>query len=414
LFDVLGRVYGKIVGHIKQYLSKPVIDRRKYDVALEFEVWARIIKDGDGNDIHAFIKEDKAHGLRRDSSFYYNGYWEVFEFDDVANETKFKASSGIRSLRKYDDREHLKEYYRIDEKGDTLESQRYEWKNGRLIRMTANGVVRNYIYGKTLQDTVRVEPTDDGFNYHRGYNGTVGKIPGEGTPEYEIFARSPYGHVHFVEMEEDEQYNIYFAAKKSVQLNILAKAANYGCVEKEDNFPEARCVKFSKDDALASITRENVSWILSHGYPCGKESPVYGRSDFKLSLSQICKCNESGKYQPYFTGGITDPWIEVYLNSWVYESSREDWRERCWRDEDLKQTYKHEMKHISNARFMSAALNSYVLRFEVDTKKECEKNITWERKVLEEKWEEWYGKEQYHRNPSSPKYTGLRNPGVCR
>jgi len=378
----------------------------------------RIIKDSDGNDVRVFIKKDERNGFRKDSSFYYDGYWEVFEFDDAVKETRFRTASGISSISRYDDRERLKEYYRIDGKGDTLESQQYEWKNGRLVRMTANGLVRNYIYGKTLRDTVRVEPSDEGFNYHRGYNGTAGKIPEEGTSGYETFSRNPYGHVFFGEAAEESENDFVsknFALKKSSDpLNVLAKSTTYGCVEKVDSYPEARCIKFTKDDALTSITRENVERILLHGYPCGENSPTFGRSDFNLSVSHICKCNESGKYQPYFTGKVINPLIEVYKNSWVYESSKEDWRERCWHGEDIKRTYIHETKHIDNAKSMADSVNIITLRFEVDTKKECEKYVIHDRKVIKEKWEEWYRNEQNHANYNSPIYTGPRIPDVCR
>ncbi|GBU23629.1 hypothetical protein R83H12_00245 [Fibrobacteria bacterium R8-3-H12] len=37
LFDALGRVYNKIVKHINQYVFKESIDRKEYDVAMEFE-----------------------------------------------------------------------------------------------------------------------------------------------------------------------------------------------------------------------------------------------------------------------------------------------------------------------------------------------------------------------------------------
>jgi len=177
----------------KQVYAKDVAEKKD----LEFDVWIKTTKDSEGNDIQLFFKEDKARGLRRDSSFYQNGTWEVYEFDDLAKETRFRASWGVRSLRRYDDAGHLNERYMIDGNGDTLISVKYEWKKGRLVRMIADGIVRNYIYGKTLKDTVRVEPSDEGFNYHSGYNGTVGKIPEEGEPRYEIFIRDPYGHVSF-------------------------------------------------------------------------------------------------------------------------------------------------------------------------------------------------------------------------
>jgi hypothetical protein len=406
------------------YIFKDAVQKNERDITLEFEVWARIIRDSDGRDVQVFVKEDKRNGLRKDSSFYYNGYWEVFEFDDAARETRFRTSSGISSLSRYDDKERLKEYYRTDE-GDTLESQRYEWKNGRLVRMTANGVVRNYIYGKTLSDTVRVVPSDEGFNYHRGYNGTAGKIPEEGTLDYETFSRSPYGHVAFGEEEKNEYEEsspFYFAAKNSApensgSLNVLGKTVTQGCISKEnylDDMPEPQCVRFQKNDIPANLTRKEAENLLKYGYPCGENSPSYGRSDFKLSLSHTCNCNASGEYQPYFIGKVIKPFIEVYQNSLVYESSRDDWRERCWRRDDLLMTYIHETKHVRNARIFTLSLNSFASKSEMKTKEECEKNAAKDHQTLEKKWNEWYINEQYHVNPNSPKYTGPRPVDVCR
>jgi len=72
-FDVLGRAYGKMKARIKYYVFKDAIKREEFETPLEFEVWARIIKDSDGNDIQVFIKEDKRNWLRKESSFYYDG-----------------------------------------------------------------------------------------------------------------------------------------------------------------------------------------------------------------------------------------------------------------------------------------------------------------------------------------------------
>jgi hypothetical protein len=40
-------------------------------------------------------------------------------------------------------------------------------------------------YGKTLRDTIKVIPSDEGLYFHQGYNNSVGKIPNEDEPMYE-------------------------------------------------------------------------------------------------------------------------------------------------------------------------------------------------------------------------------------
>jgi hypothetical protein len=341
------------------------------EVKFEFEVWARIIKDAEGNDIQLFIKEDKRRGVRKDSSFYYDGYWEVFEFDDAKNETRFRAASGVRSVSKYDEKERLKEYYQIDGKGDTLESQKYEWRNGRLIRMTANGVVRNYIYGKTLQDTVWVKPSDEGFNYHSGYNGTAGKMPEEGTRAYETFSLNPYGHVHFGEME-NKPLNSFAAKKSSGSLNALMRSETQDCIREGnliDDMPEPQCVKFVEQDALNFITSETLGTVLLYGYPCSKKGLIYGMSNVELFLDYECECNESGKYQPYLLASTYGEGIDVYRNFFRYNSSGANLQDCYWSNNDLLRTYNHETVHIRNAKITADNLAKGLITFFMTQKK---------------------------------------------
>jgi len=409
-FDALGRIYEEIMGRKMYYTREPLVE--VYEIPLEFEVYGRIIKDSEGNDIQVFVKEDKARGLRRDSSFYWDGSWEVFEFDDLAKETRFRTSSGIRSLRRYDDVGHLKERNMIDSNGDTLTSEQYEWKNGRLIRMTANGVVRNYIYGKTLQDTIYVEPSDEGFNYHSGYNGTAGKIPEEGTFEYKFFAMEPYGHAYSSKKKENKLLDTNFALKKtSSSLNILKKIEMQGCVKEveKDDMPEPQCVRLQEKDIFINhITME-------YGYPSSNGQPVYGYSDFELSLDFWCECNKFGRYQSYFIASTFNERIEINQSFWKYDFSKKYWHEHCWRKEDLWDTYKHETRHIGNARTTADNIQKGILPFTYDTKEKCEKYLGEEEKIARVKWNVWYDNERKHKNenPKSPQYGGIRLYNVC-
>jgi hypothetical protein len=369
---------------------------QEYEFAKEFEVWARIIKDSEGRDIHVFRKEDELRKFRRDSSFYWDGYWEVFEFDDLARETRYRTSSGTRSLRKYDDKERLTERYMMGENGDTLTSERYEWKNGRLTRMTANGVVRNYIYGKTLQDMVRVVPSDEGFNFHRGYNGTAGKIPEEGTPEYEIFAMEPYGHVYFgdYDEEDDELLDENFVARNSSSPNILARTINYGCVTENTTItprlPKAQCIRYEKKDIPNNAPKNG----------------LYGHADAQLFISFSCECNAAtGKYLPLFKARTVNEKIEVYQSVWRYNFLNKGWHEFCWGPNDLQITYAHEAQHIKNARYVANRIETFTSGFTYDTKKRCEEGGKKERENRIKTWSIWYEWEQKHKSedPVSPK-----------
>jgi len=350
------------------------------------------------------VKEDKANGLRKDSSFYHNGYWEVFDFDDSGKETRFRAASGIKSIRRYDDGKHLKEHYRMDEKGDTLKSEQYEWKNGRLVRMTANGVVRNYIYGKTLQDTVRVEPSDEGFNYHRGYNGTAGQIPEEGTPKYKFFARNPYGHIYF-DNENNKSLINNLTAKNSVsenseQLKFLGKRTANLCVEKDSDMFNVytQCIRYKRNDIPQNAPNNG----------------LYGHSDAKLFLNFECGCTVGGKYQPLFAIETANEKIEIMESVWRYYYEYKDWYERCWADAYLQDTYKHESQHIRNARDFVKFLKTSVKIINSNTKTECDIEAEKEFGVLDVKWDEWYGWEQEHANGKINKYPRSPEPGGTR
>jgi hypothetical protein len=259
--------------------------------------------------------------------------------------------------------------------------------------------MRNYIYGKTLKDTVRVAPSDEGFNYHRGYNGTAGKIPEEGTPDYEIFARNPYGHVAFGEEEEDEELpNAYFAAKKSApentgSLNVLAKTTSYGCVTREPSMPtdipRAQCIRYERKD-------------IPYNAP---NNGLYGHSDVQLSVSFKCECNASGKYQPSFSGKTTKEKIEVYMSVWRYNFLDDNLREYCRDKVNLQRTYAHEVQHIINARYKANNIGKLALTITYDTKEKCEKQAKEEKDIhLVDIWNEWYRSEQRHENkiPKSP------------
>jgi len=401
-FDALGRIYEEIMGRKMYYTKEPLVEA--YEIPLDFEVYARIVKDSEGNDIQVFVKEDKRNGLRRDSSFYWDGEWEVFEFDDAVNETRFKASSDIRSLRKYDDKRRLSERYMVDGNGDTLTSEKYEWKNGRLVKTKIDGVERVYIYGKTLRDTIYVQPSDNDLNYHFGYNGTAGKIPEEDEPGYEIFAMSPYGHMAFGEEEygENESPVVYFAAKNSVsensgQLNVLKKITSYGCVNEKEGMPKAQCIRYERKDIPLNAPKNG----------------LYGHSDFKLSLKFECKCNAFGKYQSLFSGNTINEKIEVFQSVWRYNDEEKYWHEHCRLEENLQRTYYHEVQHIRNGRHIAITLNSYAKKDDFNTKKECEKESGEERKKLTEKWDEWYKREQAHINPSSPEVGRDRFDYLC-
>jgi len=191
-FDVLGRAYGKMKANIKYYVLKEAIENKR-NVALEFEVYMRIIEDSEGNDVRVFVKEDKANGLRKDSSFYADGSWEVFEMKGEA-EVTLRNSLGIATSSIRDSEGKLQERILKDKDGNLVVNDKYIWKNGLLIKEIGLEGTRVYLYGKNpYEDTVRVIPSDKGHYFHKGYDGSVGMIPKKGEANYEIFLADPYG-----------------------------------------------------------------------------------------------------------------------------------------------------------------------------------------------------------------------------
>jgi hypothetical protein len=360
-----------------------------------------------------FIKEDKKRGIRRDSSFYYGGYWEVFEQEEISGTARLRASDGTISWSKYDNKNRLTESYLVNGKGDTLISERYEWKGSKLAKTIIEGVKRVYVYGKTLQDTVKVIPSDDWIKdyYNSGYNGTAGMMPEEGTSEYEVFARGPYRYRY------EENSNINFAAKNSAgSLNILQKKTDPSgsCVDKELHMPVTECIRDEYDDIINPNSRETKAQGY-YGWPGNRDTLAYGSSDAQLHVDIECKCNAFGKYQPYFSGYTDKEIIRIKQSTWKYYYERGYWQERCWHRNDLNRTYRHEAQHIKNGRAAAneiiAFASIYVAYDEIE---ECAHYVEDKRSLIKNKWNEWYKKEQEHANPNSPnKYGGFRFDDPC-
>jgi len=384
-FDALGRMYDKVKAKMQYYVRKDAINREEREIPLEFEVWARIIKDADGNDIHAFVKEDKRNGLRKDSSFYFDGYWEVFEFDDVAKEVSLNASSGIKFLRKYDNKERLIKNYSIAKNGDTLTSEQYFWQDGHLVRMIENGVTRNYFYGKTLQDTIRVIPSDYGINFHSGYDGSVGKMPEENDPLYKYFVRNPYGYT-FYEMKNDENITDY-----SVLLKLPTEGSpKFFCPEVQklkSNMPPVECIRYSRRyiESLNSSIRR---------YPNKRDTLLYGESDATPDTTMSCECI-NGKYKLTYVATTMNEYIQVMKSGWRRTESA--WQEFCWTKEEMQDTYDHEVLHIEYAREMVKELYKSTFKDTLlDTERGCHLYGTAQFLILMKKWDLWYDKEKKH------------------
>jgi len=316
--------------------------------------------------------------------------------------------SGTKSWSIYDDRKRLTESYLIDKNGDTLISEQYKWQYDRLIKTIIDGVERVFVYGKTLQDTVKVIPSDEGLKkHHPGYNGTAGKIPDTNDPEYELFVMNPYGSLYFG-YEKNEFLKTSSAKKKSSDLNILKKIATGGCVNEEIGMPDTYCLRLEKNDFLDNDRNQEQG---RYGYPGNKDTLDYGYFYFQPHIDFEYRCNAFGKYQPYFDGYVKNEFIIIMQSTWKYNEGK--WHERCWASTDLQSTYRHETKHFKNT---IAALNRFTKStpaITYDTIEKCGTQADDDRKVINYKWNEWDKAEREHDNPESPRYGGSRRDYSC-
>ena len=368
-------------------MNQPFINRNEFDVPLEFEVWGKIVKDIDGKDIQVFIKEDKARGVRRDSSFYWDGGWEVMETDNGARTVRSKTSHGVETTAEYDDTWHINKFYLVN-KTDTVTNEQYFWKNGKLIKTKINGLERIFIYGKTLQDTVKVFPSDEGLYFHRGYNNSVGIIPDEIDPMYKYFARDPYSGIYASNSENTS------LLKKEVPMLF------------KDNYITTTSSEFSVIRYNPPFTNSLSKYQI---YPDGTSN---GRFDFGFYFGSECRTDTNGCSYVNYESRIDDKVITLYESFLVYKNQK--WQRYCRSEERINATYNHELKHIDNAENRARWLpRSYMPTRLYSTKKECDTERMQGELLTMLHWSIWSRDEYLHENLESPQPTPFILERIC-
>jgi hypothetical protein len=411
-FDVLGRVYDRITVRKAYYTREPLPVGQEYEFAKEFEVWARIIKDREGRDIHVFRKEDELRKFRRDSSFYWDGSWEVMEIDSLARSVRSRTSLGMKIERLHDQQWRLTNKTMVGKDNDTLVSEQYVWENGRLVKMIENGLERVYIYGKTLQDPVRVVPSDDGFYFHPGYDNSVGMVPDESDPMYRFFALDPYGRVYGGYKKEKQKSYSNFVLSESLQRRFPNVVSECGIKENEDlYFPGAICIREERRDIPAGHEKHAY-------YPGSNKNAIYGISTFDLNIAFECKCNSNDGlfYVSYNDNLIVNKSIGVYFSVWKYDLIRKkDWKENCWSKSDMQRTYEHEAQHVHNARITARNRFNIHVWDKYKTETECIERSQAKMFVAYIHWLDWAEKEKKHENlhPKSPERSWGRSEVPC-
>jgi hypothetical protein len=419
-FDALGRVYrSDRLPDISFYYfidGNKIYKPRTVEEYSEFDVWLGTIRESNGNVLRIFSMEDKSTGLKRDSTVYLSGNWEVFEIDDKSKETRSRTSWGTKSLYKYDAKMRLTEGYVTDGKGDTLVSEQYFWKKGKLVKTIIGGVERVFVYGKKSGDVVRVIPPDDNMFLHPGYDGTAGIIPEEGDPSYRLFTIAPYAYYARNDKEEPYHPNPIFP--------LLRPSINNTCVlQTRPDIPLA-CKRYEKEDAVTS------NKILDGYFPgetiYGKSAPTFGDSKGNPIFTFECKCDsEDGYYYFEYSDALQNKYIEVMESNWKYDfnTNIRGWKELCWSRNDMQRTYEHERKHIENAETVARRLFEYMSKertktiYKIRTREECEQIGNSLVNTMASEWNYWSGKEKEHNNktedPVSPDPTGTRIEVLC-
>ncbi|MDR2595293.1 MAG: hypothetical protein LBC87_11045, partial [Fibromonadaceae bacterium] len=361
-----------------------------------------VIKDSDGNDVRVFVKEDKKRGLRRDSSFYWNGSWEVFEMKGET-ETTLRNSLGITTSSIRDNEGKLQVRILKDKDGNFVINDKYIWKNGLLIKEIGIEGTRVYLYGKNpYEDTVRVIPSDNGHYFHKGYDGSVGMIPKKGDVNYENYLANPYG-IWLVFSN-----NIF---KKESGFNALMKGGYNSVTTPVSGMPIPNYKNTPWSDTLKLECRQSGRCL---------PIPYNGRSHLKPAFTDDqCSCYD-GRYSIEYGIKLLNPTIEI-LQSFIVldmesiiQGKGKKWVRMCLTAKEIQEIYNHEVKHHMNAlNKMQELTNKYMPKDKYETFEKCKEVGSKASEIITHYMDEWLINEKNHLNKESPKDTWLKQGEKC-
>jgi hypothetical protein len=396
-FDVLGRAYHKVKSQIRYFVRNSDIEKTEYEHSFEFAVYKKVIRDENGNEIEVFRKEDKQNELRRDSTHYHDGYWEVIESDNTNRMVKSETVMGVKTITKYSSTWHIEKFH-LTNKGDTVTKEQYFWNNDKLVRMIQNGLERHYIYGKTLQDTVKVIPSDEGLYFHSGYNNSVGKIPDKDDPMYEYYAKDPYGGE--------------YSSENRKQNRVLKKLNNYQYPVMEVDIPEPKWINpninlCKKANLMVCPRNDDISGFVKFGKLL--------LSTDNSSMTTVCVLNtDICGYKIDYDTYVEINGFQILQSVLIFNPQAKDYDRYCRTKQELQDTYDHERIHILNARkYAEKIANAFMPKEIYLLKKDCEFFKKDAEKNIFEKFNIWKRKEAEHKNPESPTPTGRKKGELC-
>jgi hypothetical protein len=390
----------------KYYTKEKMPIGEEYTFEKEFEVWARIIRDSEGNDVHVFRKEDKKNKLRRDSSFYYyEGNWEVFEMKGET-EITLKNSLGIESSSIRDSKGKLQERIVKDKDGNLIVNDKYIWDGDLLAKVISLDEVRTYHYGKNpYEDTVRVIPSDKIRYPFNSYDGSVGKVPRKDDEKYVYYLMDPYGIVPF-----DIETNPNFVD--------FAESSNYTSLSNihvlKKSFPDLN----NKISYPISMEYINTPFSDTSSAKCRASNnfcpPNFDKGNFHTEpkfKKVICACYADNYVISEYDVELVNSRITLqqsFLARRIVKGPNgELWERKCLTKREIQATYTHEVQHLFRTINKMKLLSSIHMPEDkfgnLNACRDAARNAS---QIISIEMNEWIENEKLHTNPGSPQNTG--------
>jgi hypothetical protein len=327
--------------------------------------------------------------------------WDVFEIKG-GTEISLTNSLGVKSISIRDSDGKLKERKLIDENKVLIVHNRYIWKNDLLVQEIGLDFTRTFFYGNNpYKDTVKVIPSDKGYYFHKGYDGSVGMIPKKGDANYESYLANPYGiWFTFHSMVSDISLKSYVLMKEGYNTPTLVPG-------------------------MPIPTYHNTPWSDTLKAECQKSGrclPFSYNGGINLTpriTKAFCVCSNN-KYLLDYEVGMPNSSIQLLQSfiSWDMESitqgKNKKWMRNCLTKKEIQSTYEHEVKHYRNAlNKMKWVIDLYIPRTPFYTHGSCEIGIINATSIIIYYMDKWLEREHEHKNPESPKNTGVKRGEQC-
>lgn len=372
-FDALGRMYRQIKSRIKYYMGKETKVKKTVEIGEELDVWKRNFIDFSGNVAVSYIKRDHDWNIFVDSSIYFDGTYSVQEINNKKNHVRLRMPDGTEYYDIYDEFNNLKRIYSVSVKGDTLEERLDKYEHGIdfTFKEDAN-VLKKVSYGIAVESKM--------------YN-TQRLVLAKKTYACDEFGKNVDGAIPAMCEHPDKPSNDYFKD----YLNPVEKLYYPGL--KDSYIDEETWKRRTTSNATFGELR--------------MKSPEFS---FK------CECIEKNQYiHTYNIESDKNPYVIIYDSNWEYNTKNNSWTRKCWRQDDMKKTYNHEMEHYRNREdYMKEIASIFFTKQIFPTKIECDETGKILEKYLKKSYFDFMKfdaghKGDGHKYPVSPQPTSNNN-----